>query len=296
MEKIKSFKYVLLGFIKIISFIMATIIFQRIALIPLSFISKTYWSQYDGRGLNEPWFISSSIVLFCASFTICLVFLKYVDKKPLAYLRLFSVNYKKYLATGISISFILVVLFTLLNIISGNTKLTIIYSSLTNAFFYFLLLGVGIFVLVVYEELVYRGYVLKTLEYHFGIMTSIIISSLLFSVAHFLRPDASLLAFINIFLSGVMLSIICIYYNSLWVPIGIHFGWNYFLWLFNYPLSSQRWTNPIFKLNYHESNLITGSQFGPEDSIILTIILAIAIGYFLFKYKVEDRVKIESNV
>lgn len=176
-------------------------------------------------------------------------------------------------------------LFTLLNIILGNTRLAIIYSSFSTTLFYIVLLGVGIGVLVLYEELIFRGYVLKTLETRFSAFTAVIISSLLFSAAHFLRPDSSLLAFVNIFLAGALLSICCINYNSLWLPIGLHFGWNYFLWIFNYPISNQRWTNPILKLNYKEYNLIVGSEFGPESSLILTVIFMILVGYLLYRLK-----------
>ena len=288
MEELKNFKSNSLVFIKIFAFIIAIILFQRIALIPLSIISKTYWSQYDGRGLNEPWFISSGLVLFLAALAVCFVFLKYVEKRQFSYLRVIAFNYKKYLATGILFSFILVFLFTLLNIILGNTRLAIIYSSFTTTLFYIVLLGVGIFAPVLYEELVYRGYVLKTLETRFSAITAVVISSLLFSAAHFLRPDPSFLTFVNIFLAGALLSICCIRYNSLWLPIGLHFGWNYFLWIFNYPISHQRWTNPILKLNYKEHNLITGSEFGPESSLILTFIFIVLIGYLLYRHKSKN--------
>lgn len=285
MEKKRTVKGIIIGLVKIIVLILAIRIVQQIFLLPLSSLSRTWWSHLNGRGLNEPWFITSSIALFLAAFIICLVFVKLIDKKPLSFLRVTSVKFKKYIAVGKTIGFVIVLLFTLVNLLLGNVGMTIVYKSLAGTLFYLLLLGVGIFVLALGEELVYRGYVLKTLETHCGIIAAVIISSLIFCIVHFVRPDISMLASVNIFLSGVLLSLICIYYNSLWAPMGIHFGWNFFLWFCNYPVSDQKWPNPLFKLEYVKHNLITGSTFGPEDSLLFTFILVGAISYFLVKYK-----------
>jgi len=285
MERNNSIKSVSLGVVKVISLIVAIILFQRIVLIPISIVSRTYWSHLDGRGLNEPWFLSSSIAIFLASLLVVFLYLKYFDKKKWSYIRLTFDKYAKYFNTGVAVSFVVIILFTLLNVAIGNTQLIFNYSSLFNVLFYIVILFIGILSLVVYEEIVYRGYILKTFENHFGLITAIILSSLFFSAAHLLRADASLLSFVNIFLAGIFLSTICIYFNSLWVSIGFHFGWNYFLWLFNYPVSGGRYTNPILVLKYNKYNLFSGSEFGPEDSIILTILLTLLISYFLYKYK-----------
>ncbi len=289
MEKSNSIKSVAFAVVKVIILILVIIIAQRIALIPLSLISQTYWSHLDGRGLNEPWFLTSSITIFLASLLVVFLYLKYIDKKKWSYIRLTFDRYAKYFNTGVAISFVVIILFTLFNVVIGNTQLILNYSSLFNVLFYFVILFIGILSIVVYEEIVYRGYILKTVENHFGLITAIIISSLLFSAAHLLRADASILSFVNIFLAGVFLSTICIHFNSLWASIGFHFGWNYFLWLFNYPVSGNRYTNPILILKYNEYNLFSGSEFGPEDSIILTILLALLIAYSLYKYKRKEK-------
>ncbi len=285
MEKKRSLKEIIIGILKIIAFIIAVKILQQIFLIPLSSLSRTCWSHLNGRGLNEPWFITSSFALFLGAFIICLVFIKFIDKKKLSYLRITSVKCTKYLAAGKTIAFVIVVLFTLINVLLANTSLTIAYSSFAKTLFYIVLFAAGIFVLVLYEELVSRGYVLKTLEKHTGTIPAVIVSSLIFSLVHISRPEISALVLINIFLAGVILSLICIHYNSLWAPVGIHFGWNFFLWFFNFPVSEQKWPNPLFKLEYLKHNLVIGSTFGPEGSILLTLILVGAIVYFLVKLK-----------
>ena len=296
MGKRDLIKSISLVFVKVISFIVANVLLQKLMFIPLKAISGRYWAQYDGRGLNEPWFLSISISIFFSALLTCFLFLKYFDKNKWSYIRLTFQNYAKYCASGIAISFIIIIIFTLINLSLGNSELKVNFSSFTNVILYAIIISIGVFALVAFEELVFRGYILKTCEVHFNKTTAVILSSLLFSAGHFLRPYASFLAFANIFLAGIILSLICIFYNSLWVPFGIHFGWNYFLWLFNYPISNERWTNPLFKLNYKFENLIMGSKFGPEDSILVTIILVFAIGYFLIKHKNKDRVEHAINM
>ncbi len=291
-----NFKARSLSVVKVISFILANLLLQKLVFIPLSAISVRYWSQYNGRGLNEPWFLASSISILIVAIIITFVFLKYFDKKHWSYLRITSSKSVKYYFSGITISLIIIIVFTLVNLILGNSELMINYNSLSDVMLYVIIIIFGVLATVAFEEIVFRGYVLKTFEVHFNKVTSVILSSLLFSAAHYLRPDASFLAFANIFLAGIVLSIICIYYNNLWAPLGIHFGWNYFLWFFNYPNSDDRWTNPIFKLNYNRENLIMGSKFGPEDSILLTIFLVVSIGCFLFKYRSKDRVAHTNNM
>jgi len=148
----------------------------------------------------------------------------------------------------------------------------------------------------IYEEIICRGYILRTLENHFDQRTAIFLSSLFFSVAHLLNPNSSVLGSINLFLSAIILAIVTIHFNNLWLPIGLHYGWNLWLVIFNFPVSGRTFPNPIIKLSYNEYNIIVGNKFGPEDSILLTVIMVILIGYFLFKHGSKDRVIHTNNI
>ncbi len=49
---------------KVLTFVAVTqVLLQLVVFTALRAVSAAYWSQYDGRGLNEPWFLSSSIAI-----------------------------------------------------------------------------------------------------------------------------------------------------------------------------------------------------------------------------------------
>lgn len=281
----KRFKLLSLGIAKVIGFVISVYFLRQIVLVPLSALSAKYWSRYDGRGLNEPWFFTSALAILLATLFICFVFIKYFDKKQWGYIRLSSDNKLSFFFIGISVSFFIIVLFTTTLSIFSAIELKTSLESPARIALYLTILPIGGFALAFQEELIYRGYILKTMESISNKFIAITASSFLFSLAHILNPNTSLLGSINIFLVGGFLAIVCVSYNSLWIATGIHVGWNFFLWLLNFPVSGQVYPNPIFSLNYKEYSLLSGSKFGPEDSIFITFLLIIFAGYFFVKFR-----------
>ncbi|XDD45565.1 lysostaphin resistance A-like protein [Leptospira sp. WS39.C2] len=94
--------------------------------------------------------------------------------------------------------------------------------------FYFLL---TVFCIGFVEELFFRGYLLQSFVMEWGEKKAVIITSLFFSITHFIRPIHDLFALIpeilGLFLVGYALSYAWIYTRSLYLPIGIHAGWVY---------------------------------------------------------------------
>ncbi len=284
MEK-NGFKLVALGIIKVAALLILIQLIQNLVFIPLKALSSKFWSQYDGRGLNEPWFLTSTFAILLITVFTCYVFIRFIDKKNWAYIRLVSKNRFKYFSAGVLVSFLLISFFTIVITSLNAVELNIEIKSISNIFIYLIILSIGLFSLILSEELIFRGYVLKTFESHISILNAIILTSFLFSIFHILRPNTSFLGFVNIFLLGCFVAIICIYYDNLWLPIGLHFGWNFFLWFFNFPISGQKYPNPIFILKYNEYSLLSGSKFGPEDSLMITPFIILFIFYFLLKLK-----------
>ena len=52
-------------------------------------------------------------------------------------------------------------------------------------------------------------------------------SALIFSIAHGLNPNVSILGLVNIALVGILFAYMFYATNSLWLPIGYHITWNY---------------------------------------------------------------------
>lgn len=146
-----------------------------------------------------------------------------------------------------------------------------------------LLLSVGIYAIVaVVEETLFRGYVLKNLMLSFNKYLALIISSLLFSIAHAGNPHFDLMAFFDLFLAGVLLGLSYIFTKNLWFPIALHFSWNFFQTLVGFNVSGQD-SYSIIEISILENNLLNGGGFGFEGSILSIFFQLISI-YFIYKY------------
>jgi uncharacterized protein len=142
--------------------------------------------------------------------------------------------------------------------------------------FAFILVGWG-------EELLSRGYMLQNLEEGVGLNWAVFISSAIFGILHAFNPDASIAAVLGILGAGYFLAYGYIRSRQLWLPIGLHIGWNFFEGpIFSFPVSGIE----TIKLLNHEVTgpaLITGGAFGPEAGLI--VLPAMAFGaYLIFLY------------
>ena len=79
-----------------------------------------------------------------------------------------------------------------------------------------------------WEEIVFRGYFLQNLIAGMGLKWAIIISSLVFGITHGINPDATVLGSLLIALLTPQLIYAYLKTGQLWLPIGLHLGWNFF--------------------------------------------------------------------
>lgn len=128
-----------------------------------------------------------------------------------------------------------------------------------------------LFVLVGWtEELLSRGYHLQTLTEGLNRFWGILLSSLVFAILHRDNPGFSFIAFLGLFFSGLFFCFAYFKSRALWLPIGLHIGWNFFegvvfgfqvSGLTDFPrLITQTVSGPVY---------ITGGEFGPEAGLVL---------------------------
>jgi uncharacterized protein len=103
-----------------------------------------------------------------------------------------------------------------------------------------MLAGLGImflaFVVVGWqEELFARGYLLQNLDDGLGflgrrysVIAAVLLSSAVFGLAHLGNPNATWVGAVGTGLAGVFLAYAYLASGQLWLPIGIHIGWNFF--------------------------------------------------------------------
>ena len=128
------------------------------------------------------------------------------------------------------------------------------------------------------EELVFRGYPFQRLEEGIGAVGAVAVFSVLFGAVHLSNPEASRWGLLNTILIGILLSIAYLRTHALWLPWGIHFGWNTALgFFFGLPVSGLRMFNVVVRTSVSGPRWMTGGGYGIEASATGTIAVLIGL-------------------
>ena len=120
-----------------------------------------------------------------------------------------------------------------------------------------------------HEELVYRGYILQTLASGLNLTWAILISSVYFGIEHLSNPNSSWMAALGIFFIALLFIYGFVRTGQLWLPIGLHIGWNFFQSsVFGFPVSGLERPG-LLDITVSSPELWTGGKFGPEAGIII---------------------------
>jgi len=128
------------------------------------------------------------------------------------------------------------------------------------------------------EELLFRGVLFRIAEERLGTWAALISTSLLFGSMHLFNENATLWgAFAITIAGGGMLTAAYVATRSLWVPIGLHFGWNFAQsGIFGNAGSGNAATHGLLETSTSGSTWVTGGVFGPEASVY-TVLLGVLV-------------------
>lgn len=133
------------------------------------------------------------------------------------------------------------------------------------------------------EELLSRGYHLQTIASGLNLFWGVVISSAVFGLLHLGNPNASWVSAAGIFFAGVYLAYGYIRTRQLWLPIGLHIGWNFFEGVvFGFPVSGLD-IYALTRITVHGPELWTGGAFGPEAGLIVLPSLIVG-GLLIYLY------------
>jgi len=140
------------------------------------------------------------------------------------------------------------------------------------------------------EEIVFRGVVFRLVEEWGGTWTALAVSSLLFGGIHLLNPHATALGAIGIvFEGGILLAGAYVLTRRLWLPIGIHAGWNFAEGgIFGVPTSGHASTG-IVRGEVVGPEWLSGGVFGPEASIVAVLVCVVLGSALLVRAARRDR-------
>lgn len=133
------------------------------------------------------------------------------------------------------------------------------------------------------EELAFRGYPFQRLVESVGPVAAIAVLSALFGLVHLWNPGHTWISTFNTALVGVPLSVAYLRTRALWISIGLHFSWNFVLgYGLGLPVSGALFTHSILIPKVHGAAWLTGADYGPEASVLATVVILAVTLYLLF--------------
>jgi len=118
------------------------------------------------------------------------------------------------------------------------------------------------------EELLLRGFVLGLIERWGGSLVALVLTALLFGGAHFENSGAGLWPVVALMLGpGFALGAAYLATGRLWLPIGLHFGWNFGQSGLFGLLDSGTSFPSVIDASISGPYWLTGGAFGPEASL-----------------------------
>ena len=171
---------------------------------------------------------------------------------------------------GLLVGFVFMVLVVCTIVASGCATVEwkgFIYDQQFSMFMLFLAVAVG-------EEMIYRGVVFRWIDERWNTWVALLISAILFGWMHISNDNATWWSSLAIAIeAGLLLGAAYKWSGTLWVPIGIHWAWNYVQGnVFGLAVSGSDAGTTMLVTTVNGPDIITGGAFGPEASIIAVLL------------------------
>jgi membrane protease YdiL (CAAX protease family) len=134
----------------------------------------------------------------------------------------------------------------------------------------------------VFEELLFRGVVHRSVEEVCGSWVALVVSSLVFGFVHLLNPAGTVTGALFISVeAGLLLAAAYMVTGRLWMSIGFHMAWNYTQSAIFSGIVSGGDTDPgLIRATVEGPAALTGGSFGLESSLV-ALVLCTATGLVL---------------
>lgn len=211
------------------------------------------------------------------------LFLGGVERRPLDFVGLgFEAGWLRQIGVGFLLGLAMMVAIVLLE--WGTGHLRIAWSGVPPAttaarlLLFFLVFLVG----AAHEEMVSRGYPFQRLMEVLGVPLAVVGQAAIFAGLHYWNPHSSLLGSVNTMLVGVLFAVAYLQTGRLWLPIGLHWGWNFFEAAFGLPVSGITIEEMPLVAKFRGSELFHGGGYGPEAALPASVVIAVTtVAFFL---------------
>ncbi len=226
------------------------------------------------------------LFMLLGTFAVVAVFRRWIDRESFRSLGFGMKNFRKEAESGfwlgvfmISAGFLLLLILREINWDGINPDVGSIFLSLV------------LFLAVAFtEELFFRGYILNNLMLSMNRWIALLVSSLVFVFVHVPNAHFTPVGFVSILLAGLLLGLPYIYTRSLWLPISLHFSWNFFQGtIFGFSVSGNK-EYALVTQSRPVDSMLNGGEFGFEGSLLAAIFLALAIVALTVYYQRKEKV------
>ena len=211
--------------------------------------------------------------------------LRFLERLPLAALGYaFHRGWLCDFSLGLAISGAMILLVVLIQFLGGGTQIRLNPEWLQSGGVPWrsLLLSIGLATLLLtvaasFEEIVFRGYVFQTLVRDVPVAIPLLLLSLLFGLAHWSNPSRTLFSTTNTVLAGIWLAVAFLKTRSLWLPTGLHLGWNWTMGVFfGIPVSGLPLRKTVLLTTSGSPEWLTGGSYGCEGGLAATLVLGLS--------------------
>ena len=149
-------------------------------------------------------------------------------------------------------------------------------SALVNAFFFGITTAVG-------EELLFRGVLFRWVDEKWNFAAALVVSSLVFGLIHLGNSGATWWSSLAIAIeAGLLLGAAYKCSGTLWLPIGIHWAWNFTQGnFFGINVSGGDVGASLIQPEISGPDILTGGTFGAEASVIAVVLGAALSAWYI---------------
>lgn len=136
------------------------------------------------------------------------------------------------------------------------------------------------------EEIMFRGVLFRFIDRRWGYWVALGVSALVFGLIHISNDNATLWSSIAIAIeAGLLLGAAYKWSGTLWLPIGIHWAWNYTQGnIFGFAVSGNDAGESLYRITTSGPDLLTGGDFGAEASLLSVVLGTAVSALFIWGY------------
>jgi uncharacterized protein len=246
--------------LRILQFPLTRLIVLGFSILYMMGLSNGFMAFFKGDPLKS---IAAVVGMATAALAVFVGWARFIERRPVSELSLSGAG-KEWgmgllIGAGLYTACVLVLIALGMYRIQGLNPWTFVIPAVAMA------LSSGMF-----EELLFRGVLFRSVEDMFGSWISLVVSSAVFGLVHLANPAGTITGAIYISIeAGLLLAAAYMLTRRLWLSIGFHMAWNYFQSAIFSGIVSGGVTDPgLIRSNIKGPDVLTGGSFGLESSVI----------------------------